>query len=105
MLDSDYFKGDKIQISLGVFIEGLVPVYRLASKEKDLNRARAYKEAIEFGLSKLSKLQILEKGILSGRVFENAEGGFCFDTACKKIRIDNLQHGISAIGAASSAGL
>lgn len=105
MLKTDYFTGDTAKISLGVFIEGLAPVYELAKLKKDQKRAETYKKAIEFGVSKLLKLQISEHDVLSSQIFENARGGFCSNITCKKIRIDNVQHGMAAMIAVNRSGL
>lgn len=103
MLESRYFKDDGANnTALAVFLEGLIPAYHLAREEGDTQKEFDYKIAAEKGLSKISKLQVLEQNDFDPFVFKKMKGGFCSNLSCERMRIDDTQHGLSAFLALKS---
>jgi hypothetical protein len=82
----------------GVYLEGLIAAYRLASSTGDEGRADAYRTAIARGLRHLMQLQFTDDVDLyyvSER--DRVLGGLRTTVYDNRIRVDNVQHGYLAV--------
>lgn len=82
----------------GVYLEGLVAAYRLATAADDAERAEAYRTAIVRGIRHLMQLQFadsVDMYYVSQR--ERVAGGLRTTVYDNRIRVDNVQHGLLAV--------
>lgn len=82
--------------NLSVYIEGLSHVAWIA-REKDPKYYLKLKKIIEKSLSYLMTLQINGPKSAIKSEFPNIQGGLCFNSKCQTMRIDTIQHNISAV--------
>ncbi|MEB3214286.1 MAG: aspartyl/asparaginyl beta-hydroxylase domain-containing protein [Leptolyngbyaceae bacterium] len=84
--------------STGVYLEGLVDAYQLATQAGETNRANCYQQAIWRGLRSIRQLQFrddVDLFYVSKRSF--AHGGIRTNVYDNVIRVDNVQHCLMAL--------
>lgn len=81
----------------GIFTEGLVYAFEIASLVNDTNRKERYKKSIELSLKNIQKLQYRAPLPNSKLPFETYRGGIQTNIENPWTRIDNAQHVIDAI--------
>lgn len=84
--------------STGVYLEGLIAAYRLATAQGQTDRANAYRKAIIRGLRSLMQLEFrdeVDMFYISKR--DKVQGGLRTTVYNNEIRVDNAQHGLMAI--------
>ena len=82
----------------GVYLEGLISAYRLASAVGDQARTEAYREAIARGLRHLMQLQFADEvDMYYVSKPARVSGGLRTTVYDNIIRVDNVQHGLLAV--------
>ncbi len=82
----------------GVYLEGLIAAYRLASAVRDQARTEAYREAIARGLRHLMQLQFADEvDMYYVSKPARVSGGLRTTVYDNIIRVDNVQHGLLAV--------
>ncbi|SDI58131.1 hypothetical protein SAMN05660652_03684 [Propionivibrio dicarboxylicus] len=96
--DPDLPYGPPHASSTGVYLEGLIDAFRLATAIGDTDRAHRYAETIKRGVRNIMQLQYSERDECAGfPAPEKALGGIRTTEYNNLIRIDNVQHALMAV--------
>lgn len=83
--------------STGVYLEGLVDAYKLASELEETERAEAYRMAIVRGLRSVMQLQFADEvDMFYISQKDRVRGGIRTEVYHNEIRVDNVQHNLMA---------